>query len=144
MKYLKGLLAAVAMTGMFSSVMTATPSARAGSNTCKDVKFKFTNSHRDGRDIKVVKVEHFSAHDRKWRTEDVADETCGQGRTCTTNGDNLAGVEARDISKVKFHYKVKDAAGNWTATIVGGEKAVSAAQQECRAGAIYGPWAITG
>lgn len=140
----KQLLGGVTFAGaLVAAFLGAAPEAQAGANTCKNVKFQFTNSHPDGRDIQVVKVEHHSEHDGKWRTEDVANETCAPGSTCTTNGDNLSGVEGRDIDKVRFHYKVRDAAGNWSAVIVGNNRQVSG-DQECKINKVYGPWAITG
>ena len=136
------LAAALVLVGAQSVASVAN-----ASDACTNVKFKFINHHSDhGRAsaIKVNKVEYYNSDSGKWRTEDVVNVECAVNATCTTKGDNLTDAEARNITKVKFHYFYKETDGQWSKEFTGGEKSIASGDQRCAAGKTYGTFEIVG
>ena len=82
----------------------------AFADACKDVKFKVTNNHVEGRDIEIIKVKYFNPHTTGTRTEGVKNLTCKIGSTCTTSGDNLADAKNVDLNSIQvvFRYRERD------------------------------------
>jgi hypothetical protein len=79
----------------------ATASAPAFADTCKDVKFKVTNNHSEGREIEIRKVKYFNPHTGRTHTEDVGNLMCSHGGTCTTRGDNIANAKNVDLNSIR-------------------------------------------
>jgi hypothetical protein len=124
---------------------TVTPSATVQAaapvfgDACKDVKFKFTNQHNSGGEIEVRQVKYYNKANGKWQNEDVNNVNCRQGKTCTTNGDNLSDSEGEQLTKIKFVYKYKPTGNgaNWSDEVESAEFAPNNAT--CNAGKTYGP-----
>jgi hypothetical protein len=115
-------------------------------DACRNVKFKFTNKHDSGKSITVLKVKYFNKANGKWQTEDIANEVCAQGATCTTNGDNLRDAEGEDLTKFRFIYKYTEQDGDLSDEVEGGDKVPD--NPTCNANRTYGPgsdgWTIFG
>jgi hypothetical protein len=126
------------------AALTSGSSVSQASDTCTKVKFKVTNHHQDKVTIKLLKLEFYNSDSGKWKTEDLVNQECGYGKTCTTSGDNLADAEGRNITKVKFHFQYKERDGQWSKEFTGGEKAIDASEQRCTANRTYGDFDITG
>lgn len=138
---LRNVIGAAALTAALATAFfAAEPRAKAG-DACKNVHFKYVNKRTTT--IKVQSVEYYNKNSGKWKTEDVVNEECAKGATCSTNGDDLADAEGDDITKVKFNYVYKESDGDWSDTFHGGEKTVSG-NTECNANRTYGPFDITG
>ncbi len=140
---IKRLFGAATLAAMcVGSLVSVAPEAQALGGACKNVHFSFKNVHKDGRSIKVVKVKYYDKGDGKWRTEDVKDEECAINATCKTDGDDLSNMENDDMTKLRFIYRAKEADGDWSAEIEGGDKEPS--DPRCTANRTYGTFDITG
>lgn len=137
------ILGIITLTALgFAGLLATEPTAKA-SGTCKNVKFKVKNNHKDKRAIKLLKVKFYDKGDGKWRTEDLANLECAYNDTCKTAGDNLTDVEAEKISKVRFVYRYKEADKDWSDEVESGNKDVSG-DETCNANKVYGPFNIDG
>jgi hypothetical protein len=118
------------------------------SDTCKDVKFKFTNKHNSGGTIEMHQIKYFNKANGEWKTEDLNDIDCKQGKTCTTLGDNLKDAEGEELTKIRFIYRYKGthSTDNWSDYVEGGDKVPD--DPTCFANKTYGPgssgWTIFG
>ena len=117
MKFAKQIGIFMAMTLFVGGTVVA-----QADQLCKNIKFEFKNSHNSGRSVKVVNVEYFDKEDNKWRTENVKDTECSHNATCTTGKEDLEYVGNEDITKVKFHFKYREADGDWSDKVIGGVK----------------------
>lgn len=108
-------------------------------DACKDIKFKFTNTHNSGGEIEVRAVKYFNKANGKWQTEDVKNVNCGKDKTCTTDGDNLSDSEGEQLTKIKFVYKYLPTGkgANWSDEVESAEFVPNSAT--CNAGKTYGP-----
>lgn len=95
--------------------LAAISNEAAAADACHNVTFKFTNKHKEGRDIKVVKVKYLNPHNGgKVQTEGVKDITCKPGATCTTSGDNLGDAAKVDIKDIQLVFRYKELDGDWS------------------------------
>jgi len=129
------------------SILSSSGIAHAG-DACKNVKFRFTNKHNSGGMIEVHQIKYFNKANGAWQTEDLKDLDCGQGKTCTTLGDNLRDSEGEDLTKIRFIYRYKgpNSTDNWSDYVEGGDKVPD--NPTCFADKTYGPgsngWTIFG
>lgn len=122
----------------FSILVSGTAIAHA-SDTCTNVKFKFTNKHNSGGIIEMHQVKYFNKANGQWRTEDLKDLQCGHAKTCTTSGDNLTDSEGEELTKFHFVYRYKGtkSTDNWSDYVEGGDKVPD--DPTCNANKVYGP-----
>jgi hypothetical protein len=123
---------------VFSILISSASIAHAG-DSCKNVSFKFTNKHNSGGTIEVRQVEYFNKANGEWKTKDVNNIECAQGKTCTTDGANLKDSEGEDLTKFRFIYRYKGtkSTDNWSDNVEGGDKVPD--NPTCYANKIYGP-----
>jgi hypothetical protein len=130
------------------SILLSSAAIANASDTCKNVKFKFTNKHSSGGTIEVHQIKYFNKANGQWQTEGLNDISCGQGKTCTTTGDDLKDSEGEELTKVRFifRYKGTKSTDNWSDYVEGGDKIPDNAT--CYANKVYGPgdkgWTIFG
>jgi hypothetical protein len=143
MRHAKKTMALVALSILMSSAAIA----HAG-DACKNVKFKVTNKHDSGGIIELHQVKYFNKANGEWKTEDLNDIDCKNGKTCTTTGDNLKDAEGEDLTKFHFIYRYKGtkSTDNWSDYVEGGDKVPD--NPTCFANKVYGPgdtgWTIFG
>ncbi|GMV57884.1 MAG: hypothetical protein L6Q72_17360 [Burkholderiaceae bacterium] len=135
MKPSKLLFASLAAAGLAAA---ATP---ALADTCKDVKFKVTNNHFEGREIEIRQVKYFNPHTGNTHTEDVKNLVCKHGATCTTDGDNLANAKNVDLNSIQVVFKYREHDGGWSKEFQT-QKFVPA-YRKCTEGKTYGPIVVT-
>jgi len=141
---IKHLFAAVALAGLSAgSALTYAPPAQAGNDLCKNVSFEFTNSHSEGRSIKVEKVEYRDKGDGVWRTADVTDTECAINATCKTPGHDLIDMEQEKLPKVRFIFRYREKDGDWSDRVISAEKA-TATPNTCNANKTYAGFVIKG
>ncbi|GAB4480050.1 MAG: hypothetical protein OHK0044_27860 [Burkholderiaceae bacterium] len=99
---------------LLASLVSTLAAAPALADTCKDVKFKVTNNHFEGRDIEIRKVKYYNPHTRKTETEDVKNLVCKPGATCTTDGDNLANALNVDLNSIQVEFVYREHDGQWS------------------------------
>ena len=114
-------------------------------DACRNVKFKFKNNHSSRDVIDVRDVEYFNRANGKWQTEDLKNRPgmagfmCGFGETCTTEAEDLRDSEGEQITKIRFHFKFKQAGRNLTSW---SEKVVSSIFEPespvCNANKVFG------
>jgi len=123
---------------VLSILMSSAAIAHAG-DACKNVKFKFTNKHDSGGMIEVRQIKYFNKANGDWQIEDVKSVDCGQGKTCTTGGDNLRDSEGEELTKIRFIYRYKGthSTDNWSDNVEGGDKIPD--DPTCFANKTYGP-----
>ena len=129
------------------SILVPSASIAHASDVCKNVQFKVTNKHNSGGTIELHQVEYFNKANGQWKTEDLKDLTCYQGKTCTTSGDNLNDAEGMDLTKFRFVYRYKGtkSTDNWSDYVEGGIKEPD--KPTCFEGKVYGGtsnWTIFG
>lgn len=124
---------------MVLSILVSSATIAHASDTCKNVKFKFTNKHNSGGMIELHQVKYFNKANGEWRTEDVKSLDCAQGHTCTTSGDNLTDSEGEELTKFHFVYRYKGtkSTDNWSDYVEGGDKIPD--DPTCFANKVYGP-----
>lgn len=127
----------------------ATAPASAGEDLCKGVFFKFTNDHKEQREIRVTKVQYLNVINDRTPTLDVPNVICSPGSTCRTQALDLKDVEGENIKDIKFEYqyRVRDGQGGfsaWSNPTSLGAGPFDPQKKECRANRTYGPFAITG
>jgi hypothetical protein len=96
------------------TAIAAAAATPALADTCKDVRFKVTNDHFEGREIEIRKVKYYNPHTRKTHTEDVKNLTCRHGATCTTAGDNLANALNVDLNRIQVVFRYREHDGDWS------------------------------
>ena len=89
-----------------ASTSTITSTNTLG-DTCKQVKFKFTNKHSKGGEIEIRAVKYYNKANGKWQTEDVPNAVVNQGSSYTTGGDDLQDSEGEDLTQIIFVYRWK-------------------------------------
>jgi hypothetical protein len=120
-----------------AAVAMAVAAAPALADACKDVKFKVTNNHFEGREIEIRQVKYFNPHTGSTHTEDVKNLVCKQGSTCTTGGDNLANAKNVDLNSIQVVFKYREHDGGWSKEFQT-QKFVPA-YRKCTEGKTYGP-----
>ena len=110
--------------------------APASADTCKDVKFKVTNNHSEGREIQIRKVKYFNPHTSSTQTEDVGNLMCNHGSTCTTRGDNLANAKNVDLNSIQVVFKYRERDGQMSKEFQ--TQAFVPAYRKCTEGKTYG------
>jgi hypothetical protein len=128
-------LATIAAAGL------AAAAGPAFADTCKDVKFKVTNNHFEGRDIEIRKVKYYNPHTTSTHTEDVKNLVCKPGSTCTTNGDNLANAKNIDLNSIQVVFSYREHDGQWSKEFVT-QKFVPT-YRKCTEGKTYGPIVVS-
>lgn len=114
----------------------ATP-ALAG-DACKNVKFKVTNNHFEGREIEIRQVKFRNPHNGgQVQTEDVKNKTCNHGLTCTTNGDNLSNADKVDLDDIQVVFRYREHDGGWSKEFL--TQPFTPALRKCKEGKEYGP-----
>ena len=125
-------------SSVHANPIARTAGAPAG-DACRNVSFKFTNSHSSGGQIKFQRIKYFNQANGNWQTEDVTNVVCNQGGTCSTNGNNLRDSEGEALTRFRLVYKYKPtgAGANWSDEV---ESAVfEPGNSTCRANKTYGP-----
>ena len=83
--------------------------------TCKDVKFTVENQHFSGREIQIRKVRFRNPHrNGAIQTENVKNQTCRHGATCTTGGDNLTDAEKVNLHSFQIEFRFREKDGQWS------------------------------
>ena len=121
----------------FISLLAAAASAPAFADSCKDVKFKVTNNHAEGREIEVRKVKYYNPHTSSTQTEDVKNLVCKHGSTCTTAGDNLANAKNIDLNSVQIVFRFRERDGDWSKEFE--TQKFTPSLRKCTEGKSYGP-----
>lgn len=137
-----------ALSAAILAVLVAAP-ASAGDDKCKGVFFRFTNDHKEQREIRVTKVQYLNVVNDRTPTLDVPNVICSYGATCRTQALDLKDVEGENIKDIKFQYqyRVRDGQGGfsaWSDPTSLGAGPFDPEKKECRANRTYGPFAITG
>jgi hypothetical protein len=135
MKVSKLLLVFAAAAGL------AAAAGSAFADACKDVKFKVTNNHFEGRDIEVRKVKYFNPHTGSTHTEDVKNLLCKPGSTCITAGDNLTNAKNIDLNSIQVVFSYREHDGQWSKEFTT-QKFVPA-YRKCTEGKTYGPIVVS-
>jgi hypothetical protein len=127
------------MTLAAFSILVSGAAIAHASDTCTNVKFKFTNKHNSGGIIELHQIKYFNKANGEWKTEGLKDLSCGQGHTCTTSGDNLTDSEGEELTKFHFVYRYKGtkSTDNWSDYVEGGDKVPD--DPTCFANKTYGP-----
>ncbi|MDJ0870769.1 MAG: hypothetical protein QNJ87_03270 [Gammaproteobacteria bacterium] len=86
---------------------------------CSNVNIQITNEYRDPVkkakvDIKVVDFEYWDKEDDKWRDEATRNKRIHPGQTETWNK-NLGKVGGQTGTKLKVHYRYRQAGSRWSA-----------------------------
>ena len=123
------------------STLAVAAAAPALADSCKDVKFKVTNSHFEGREIKIRKVKYFNPHTANTHTEDVKNLVCKHGSTCTTGGDNLANAKNIDLNSIQVVFRFRERDKDWSDEFQT-QKFVPAFRK-CIEGKTYGPIVVS-
>lgn len=122
------------------AVLAAAPAAWA--DTCKDVKFKVTNQHAEGRQIEIRKVKYYNPHTRRTHTEDVQNMRCAHGGTCTTRGDNLADALNVDLNDIQIVFAYQERDGDWSRDFQ--TQPFKPTYRKCtNSGKVYGPIVVS-
>jgi hypothetical protein len=119
----------------------AAMTAPAFADACKDVKFKVTNSHFEGRDIEIRQVKYFNPHTGNTHTEDVKNLVCKHGSTCTTDGDNLANAKNVDLNSIQVVFRYREHDNDWSGEFQ--TRKFVPAYRKCTEGKTYGPIVVT-
>lgn len=127
--------------GLLASTALAAVSAPAVAASCKDAKFKVTNSHVEGREIEIRKVKYFNPHTGSTQTEDVKNLVCKHGSTCTTSGDNLANAKNVDLNSIHVVFKFRERDNDWSDEFQ--TQAFVPAYRKCTEGKVYGPIVVS-
>lgn len=108
-------------------------------DACRNISFKFTNQHSSGGQIKFQRIKYYNRANGRWQSEDIRNDTCNQGRTCTTNGNNLRDSEGEALTKFRLVYKYKPASAgaNWSDEVETGDLVPT--NSTCNANRTYGP-----
>ena len=123
------LLLAIAITGVAQPVEAA---------ICKDVKFKVTNNHFEGRDIEIRSVKFRNPHrNGKVQSEDVKNKVCKPSATCTTDGDNLANAAKVDLYDIQVVFRHKNHDTTWSKEFI--TQPFTPSYRKCTDGKQYGP-----
>lgn len=97
----------------FASIAAASATP-ALADTCKNVKFKVTNEHFEGREIEIRRVKYYNPHTRKTETEDVKNLVCEIHATCVTDGDNLGNALNVDLNSIQVGFVYREHDGQWS------------------------------
>lgn len=126
-----------------AAVVAGLPATAAAADACKNVKFRVTNSHKENVDVRIVKVRFKNPHNGgKEQTENVANEVCKPGVTCTTNGDNLNNADKVDLRSIQIIFRYKEADGDWSDEFA--TQPFTPAYPKCGDDKVYGPIVIQG
>ena len=129
------------LLGCLVCALAVAASAPALADSCKDVKFKVTNNHAEGRDIEIRKVKYYNPHTTSTKTEDVKNLVCKHGSTCITAGDNLANAKNIDLNSIQIVFSFRERDGDWSKEFVT-QKYVPALRK-CTEGKSYGPVVVS-
>ncbi len=120
-----------------AALACAAPAVRAA-DACKNVKFNVTNNHFEQRDIEIRSVKFRNPHnDGKVQSEDVKNEVCKYGATCTTNGDNLANADKVDLYDIQVVFRYREHDGGWSKEFI--TQPFTPNIRKCHEGKQYGP-----
>ncbi len=129
------------LLNLLAATLLAAMSAQASADSCKDAKFKVTNSHAEGREIEIRKVKYFNPHTGNTQTEDVKNVVCKHGSTCTTAGDNLANAKNVDLNSIQVVFKFRERDGDWSDEFQ--TRAFVPTLRKCIEGKVYGPIVVS-
>jgi len=129
------------LLSMLSAAILVTAAGPAAADACKDVKFKVTNNHVEGRDIEILKVKYFNPHTSSTHTEGVKNLVCKQGSTCTTSGDNLTDAKNVDLNSIQVVFKFRERDGDWSDEFQ--TQPFVPAYRKCTEGKTYGPVVVS-
>lgn len=121
---------------LLSAAIVVAPQARAA-DACKNVKFRITNSHVEGREIEIRRIEYRNPHAGGVRSEEVKNLVCKHGVTCTTAGDDLANAQNVDLADIKVVFRHKEADGDWSDEYI--TQPFQPAYRKCVRDKLYGP-----
>jgi hypothetical protein len=132
-KALRPFVVGAAMSALLAIV--ATPAVAA--DACKNVVFKVTNDHFEGREIEIRKVKFRNPHNGGEQTEDVKNKVCKHGDTCSTSGDNLGNADKVDLNDIKVVFRYREHDGGWSREFV--TQPFTPSIRKCHDGKQYGP-----
>lgn len=111
-------------------------------DACKDVKFKVTNQHAEGREIEIRKVRFTNPHNGgQEQTENVKNLVCKFGVTCTTDGDDLKNAAKVDLRAIKIIFAYRERDGQWSREFI--TQPFSPAYPKCTEKKTYGPVVVS-
>ncbi|HTT13339.1 MAG TPA: hypothetical protein VMG60_20910 [Burkholderiaceae bacterium] len=113
----------------------------AAADACKDVKFKVTNNHVEGRDIEIRKIKYYNPHTTSTKTEGVKNLVCHYGSTCTTGGDNLSDAKNVDLDSIQVVFVYKERDKDWSDEFQ--TQPFVPAYRKCTEGKVYGPIVVS-
>jgi len=140
---MKASMLFVSLLASTGFMFTSAP-AVAG-DACKNVKFKFVNSHKSGQPIRLEQVKYRNTDNNAQQTEQVPSFVCDNGKTCVTPGDDLRDSEGVDLVNIRFVYRVqqiKNGKVDWGNQITSGPNDPS--DPKCKADKTYGAFSING
>jgi hypothetical protein len=111
-------------------------------DACKDVKFKVTNQHVEGREIEVRRVLFTNPHNGgAEQSEDLKNLVCKFGSTCTTDGDDLGNANKVDLRGIKVVFSYRERDGQWSQEFV--TQPFTPGIPKCSEGRTYGPVVVS-
>jgi hypothetical protein len=129
------------LLSLLPAVVLVAAAGPAAADACKDVKFKVTNSHVEGRDIEIRKVKYYNPHTTSTKTEDVKSLVCHYGSTCTTSGDNLADAKNVDLNSIQVVFRYRERDTDWSDEFQ--TQPFVPAYRKCTEGKTYGPVVVS-
>ncbi len=129
------------LLSLLPAVVLAAVAGPAAADACKDVKFKVTNNHVEGRDIEIRKIKYYNPHTTSTNTEDVKNLVCKHGSTCTTSGDNLTDAKNVDLNSIQVVFKFRERDGDWSDEFQ--TQPFVPAYRKCTEGKTYGPVVVS-
>lgn len=129
------------LLAVFAGVALTAVSAPAVADSCKDAKFRVTNSHAEGREIEIRQVRYFNPHTGSTHTEDVQNLVCRHGATCTTDGDNLANAKNVDLNSIQVVFSFRERDGQWSREFQ--TRPFVPTYRKCVEGKVYGPIVVS-
>lgn len=88
-----------------AALVSATGTAHAFGNACKNVKFSVDNNYERG--VTVTKVELWSESEGRWLSDDFKDIVVPKGAKdfVVRKSENVEHAENDRITKIRYHYK---------------------------------------
>lgn len=88
-----------------------------GSDACKDVDIRITNSFEDGNRqarILVLSIEFYSSSEGRYISEDLANAEIAYGSNRWWYNEDLQYLENDTITQVRVHFKYRESDGDWS------------------------------
>ncbi len=95
------------MTVAVLSILISSAAIAHASDTCKNVKFKFTNKHDSGGMIEVHQIKYFNKANGEWKTEGLKDVDCRPGKDLHHRGRQSERLGRRGADQVSLHLSLQ-------------------------------------